>query len=59
MPIITINKVMEEIGIKTRNHGLDEREMELVKLLMADCKSTGYIQPYTPAQKECKAIYHI
>ena len=30
--------------MKTRNHGLDEREMELVKLLMADCKSTGDIQ---------------
>jgi len=28
----------------TRTHGLDEREMELVKLLMADCKSTGDIQ---------------
>ena len=44
MPIITTNKIMEEIGMKTRNHGLDEREMELVKLLMADCKSTGDIQ---------------
>ena len=31
---------MEEIGTKTRNHGLDEREMELVKFLMADCKIT-------------------
>lgn len=30
--------------MKTRNHGLDEREMKLVKLLMADCKSTGDIQ---------------
>lgn len=29
--------------MKTRTHGLDEREMELVKLLMADCKSTGDI----------------
>ena len=28
----------------TRTHGLDEREMELVKQLMADCKSTGDIQ---------------
>ena len=27
-----------------RKHGLDEKEMELVKLLMADCKSTGDIQ---------------
>ena len=44
MPIITTNKIMEEIGMKTRNHGLDEREMELVKLLMADCKSTRDIQ---------------
>ena len=34
MPIITTNKIMEEIGIKTRNHGLDEREMWLVKLLI-------------------------
>lgn len=28
----------------TRTHGLDEREMELVKLMMTDCHSTGYIQ---------------
>lgn len=27
-----------------RNHGLSEREMELVQLLMADCESTGDIQ---------------
>ena len=27
-----------------RTHGLDEREMELVKLLMADCRTTGDIQ---------------
>ena len=27
-----------------RNHGLSEKEMELVKLLMADCESTGDIQ---------------
>ena len=27
-----------------REHGLSEREMELVKLLMADCHSTGDIQ---------------
>ena len=27
-----------------RTHGLDEREMELVKLLMADCQTTGDIQ---------------
>ena len=44
MPIITTNKVMEENGMKTRKHGLDEREKELVKLLMEDCKSTGDIQ---------------
>jgi len=28
----------------TRTHGLDEKELELVKLLMAECKSTGDIQ---------------
>ena len=28
----------------TRTHSLDEKEMELVKLLMADCQSTGDIQ---------------
>ena len=27
-----------------RNHGLSEKEMELVQLLMADCESTGDIQ---------------
>ena len=27
-----------------RTHGLDEREMELAKILMADCKTTGDIQ---------------
>ena len=27
-----------------RTHGLDEREMELVRLLMADCQTTGDIQ---------------
>ncbi len=26
----------------TRTHSLDEKEMELVKLLMADFQSTGY-----------------
>ena len=31
-----------------RKHGLDEKEMELVKLLMADCKSTGDIQEKLP-----------
>ena len=30
--------------MKTRNHGLDEREMELVKLLMAERQSTVDIQ---------------
>lgn len=44
MPIIAIRKYMEVIGMRTRTHGLDEREMELVKLLMADCRSTGDIQ---------------
>ena len=27
-----------------RTHGLDEREMELVKMLMTDCQTTGDIQ---------------
>ena len=27
-----------------RTHGLDDRAMELVKLLMADCQTTGNIQ---------------
>lgn len=35
---------MEVIDIKTRKHGLNEREMELVKYIMADCHSTGDIQ---------------
>ena len=26
-----------------RNHGISEKEMELVKLLMADCETTGDI----------------
>ncbi len=30
--------------MKRRNQGLNEREMEPVKLLIADCKSTGDIQ---------------
>lgn len=30
--------------MKTRTHGLDEREKELVKLLMAECETTGDIQ---------------
>ena len=30
--------------MKNRNHGLSDKEMELVKLLMADCESTGDIQ---------------
>ncbi len=30
--------------MKNRNHGLSEKEMELVKYLMADCQSTGDIQ---------------
>lgn len=30
--------------MKTRSHGLSEKEMELVQLLMADCQSTGDIQ---------------
>lgn len=30
--------------MKITKHGLNEKEMELVKLLMADCRSTGDIQ---------------
>ena len=30
--------------MKNRNHGLSEKEMELVKYLMADCQSTGDIR---------------
>ncbi len=30
--------------MKNRRHGLSEKEMELVKLLMEDCESTGDIQ---------------
>ena len=30
--------------MKTKTHGLNEKEMELVKLLMADCQTTGDIQ---------------
>ena len=30
--------------MKTRDHGLSEKEMELVKLIMAECKSTSDIQ---------------
>ena len=30
--------------MKTRKHGLSEKEMELVQYLMADCKSTRDIQ---------------
>lgn len=30
--------------MKQRNHGLNEKELELVKLLMADCQTTGDIQ---------------
>ncbi len=30
--------------MKNRTHGLSEREMELAKLLMADCKTTGDVQ---------------
>ncbi len=35
---------MEIDDRKIRTHGLDEKEMELVKLLMVDCKSTGDIR---------------
>ena len=30
--------------MKTRDQGLSEKEMELVKLIMAECESTGDIQ---------------
>ena len=30
--------------MKNRNHGLSEKEMEIVQLLMADCETTGDIQ---------------
>ena len=30
--------------MKTREHGLNERELELVKLLMSECESTRDIQ---------------
>ncbi len=35
---------MEEKGMKNRTHGLSEKEMELAKLLVADCKTTGDVQ---------------
>ena len=41
MPIIPTES---EVLHMKRTHGLDEREMELVKLLMADCQTTGDIQ---------------
>ena len=30
--------------MKTTKHGLNEKEMELVKVLMADCRTTGDVQ---------------
>ena len=30
--------------MKTRTHGLTEKEMELVKLIMSECQTTGDIQ---------------
>lgn len=44
MPIITISKSNGGIGMKARTHGLEEREMELVKPLMSDCETTGDVQ---------------
>ena len=41
MPIIPTES---EVLHMKKTHGLDEREMELVKLLMADCQTTGDIQ---------------
>lgn len=43
MPIIA-TKESGGIGMKKRNHGLSEKQMKLVKYLMADCQSTGDIQ---------------
>ncbi len=43
MPIITIGKIWIS-WYENKKQGLSEREMELVKLLMADCKSTENIQ---------------
>ena len=37
-------KIIEVEKMKTRTHGLSEKEMELVQLLMADCETTGDIQ---------------
>lgn len=33
-----------EVFKMKRTHGLDEREMELAKLLMAECHTTGDVQ---------------
>ena len=41
MPIIPTES---EVLHMKKTHGLDDREMELVKLLMADCQTTGDIQ---------------
>lgn len=35
---------MEVIDMKTKKHGLNEKEMELVKLLMAECQTTSDVQ---------------
>ncbi len=35
------NTTESEVLHMKKTHGLDEREMELVKLLMADCQTTG------------------
>ena len=42
---VNANNTHRKWGIAhEKTHGLDEREMELVKLLMADCQTTGDIQ---------------
>lgn len=43
MPIITTNKLGGK-GMKTKKHGISEKEMELVKLLMEDCQTTADVQ---------------
>jgi putative transposase len=44
MGIITTRKKVEVIPMKTSKNILTEQEMELVRLLMSDCQTTGDIQ---------------
>ena len=41
--------------MKTRDHGLSEKEMELVKFIMAECESTGDIQAKLKRWKRSEA----